>query len=274
MSAIIPDIMYEFCELDDVDFNVFVEKIKAALENGADPNEENEHDMTAFGILMNATIPRFTHKGAAAIQMLHALIEAGGNPLLNDRALGKTQDLVIGRDMIEMVVRVGATGQHLLDEDGGTFLHVLAEDDPETFARMVSMGYSDINASSVDESFFVSNNWFKTPRQSDGATPVHLLLSESSVVGIRVDEDMDADEFVSHACDAILGLHEMEFDFGVQDHSGKTAATVIVEMSKKIETLEDDIGYDVFANIKAIHEQSALGQSTPKVSGQKTGPRF
>lgn len=274
MSAIIPDMMQEFCKLDDGDFNGFVEKMKSALENGADPNAENEYEMTAFGILMNAAIARFSQKGAAANQMLQALIDAGGNPLINDRALGKTQDLGLGREMIAMVIKVAEKGQHLLDEEGGTFLHVLAEDDPETFYRMVAISTSNVDDTSADGLFSISSSWFTEPRQSDGATPVHLLLSENSVVGLRLDADMDADEFASYACSAIAELHQMGVDFGAQDYSGKMAASVIVEMSERMESLEDEIGHDIFAAIKAVHEQSALGRKTQKVASQKAGPRF
>jgi hypothetical protein len=202
------------------------EQLTRLLKEGADPNESDEHDVTPLAILMDEHVDMNGPQGVLAGDIVATLIQSGANPLTNDRPIGKSDGSRLGMIMVEEVIAASAKGRVIEDEDGGNLLHVLAEDDLDLLERVLRR--KTYPAGGVD-TFELPSAWLLQPRQSDGDTPAHALLSDNSIIVSYVENEMDADEYFPLAWECLRSYVTLGVDLKTKNGDGISIANFITD---------------------------------------------
>lgn len=196
-----------------------VDKIRKLLEEGADPNEEDEHDQTPLRILLNESCD--PHHLAYLSDVVDLLMARGANPLIKDRAIGKTDgsDFII--NMVQILIEREAAGKPMRAEDGSNLLHVLAEDDPATLNFALSEGYTG------RPRFTVPTAWIHETRDN-GDTPLHAFCAQDAFITMLMEDDQEIEETVAEgAWNSIQLLIEMGANLQARNGAGHSAVNVI-----------------------------------------------
>ena len=244
------------------------EQLARLVREGADPNEEDAHDMTPLAILMDEHVIINSQVGVIAQDMVATLIQAGANPLIKDRAIGKSDRSQLGMVMVEEIIFAAEKGRLVQAEDGGNLLHVLAEDDLNLLGWVLNRKESARAA----DSFNLPAVWLSECRQSDGATPAHALLSEDSIIVSYVENDMDADEYFDPAWNCLRLFIALGVDLKTKNADGMTIANFIADkVGEGTLPVEDE---ETWAVIESFSTHETLQKKTRKAPGKGRQSRF
>ena len=137
---------------------------------GVDPNKTNSRGETALGLL--GSMCRGTRPDCARFAML--LMDHGANPMLNDKPLGNTINLMTSGHLATAVLgkmaKMERAGGGLRDENGGNALHYLARVDVKLAITLLE---EDTMTEQSNEHYFPSSMF--NEQRHDGNTPLHVL---------------------------------------------------------------------------------------------------
>lgn len=232
-------------------------KIQAALDSGAPPGEEDEHDMTPLAVLVDEGLASEDHAPGAML-----LIKHGANPLTLDRALGKAfRDAAIGPDnglaleMFKALIDLEQAGHPMHSEEGGNPLHVIAADAPEAFGIAIG-GRAP-----------ASNAWHME-KDAAGRTPLHCMWGEDGLIRdyMGSGEDPHDIEGVDRIWEAVedMVIHSGEAVLLARDSNKEMVANQILDC------VEAGFSSDsaLWPKIEALATREQLDQNT-----QNTRPR-
>lgn len=263
-----------------------VERVEKLLEGGADPNEEDAHEQTPLAILVDRPMHPSSEAMKAAHQVIAVMIRAGANPLIKDCPIGKAEVPGLGFSMLKGIAAAAREGKEIEDEMGGNVLHVLASENPPFFhwalshQRMALDDKAMLGDQELDV-FPLPENWLHLHRPKDGATPLHALVGEYSLLQVLNEFAKESGEYddVEECADNVWwGISEamkMGADLNAVNHKKKSVASVIAKMVKKraLPLVSED-AEETFREVQSVDTQEKLQKSTPKAGKKRPGARL
>jgi hypothetical protein len=227
------DLMRSWDQLDDDALNIVMEDLRTLMAAGADPNEEDAHDMTPLAVLADAQQGYGNADKLAAFMVAH-----GANPLIKDRAFGKASGSVLD-GLMKALIEAENAGRILRGEDGSNAMHILAEDNPASLCALLWRNTLDF-----------PSHWFHETRE-DRATPLLALMSEHSVMNDFVTEQLGGMlEDSEIAWRAVALLLDRGSDLRAKDEKGVTAANKIWNIREELGEIEQ---YQATMDLVASH---------------------